>query len=241
MKRYVRTATDIPHLSDILKRVVCIKFCDDLNREPTRLEESSRIYADESMDDYLPDDNYIMTYNDDQLLGMYNDPELKVKMESLTKPELLVRLRKLCKDNLTPEQLSIAYEYIKNKKVEIDSEGVEKLLERMKKCNNVVYLGSHNDTNIFILDEDGNIRKTDCLDVVKSLTVKNWIDEMNGLDDHYFGDILIVFQTHTDWVDNDGNVQEDLCIYIKVDLNLTSGDAVLIVTMHPADTDNNVD
>lgn len=242
MKKYIRNADNTLYLSDLLKRVVCIKFCDDLSREPVKLSESSRIYADESMDDYLPDDNFIMTYNDKQLLNLCSDPDLQYQVESLTKPELLLRIHKLNSDVLTPKQLAIIAQHLSKKVPEVDETGVELLLEKMRKCHNIQYGGDHPDTNLFIIDPDGNIRKEDCLTVIRKLNVSNWDREpLIGQDKAYLGDILVVFQVHADWVDNGGEKFEDLCIYIKIDLNQTTGDSILLVTMHPADRDDNLD
>jgi len=242
MERYIRSSENVIKLSDVLKRVVCIKFCDDLNREPTKLAESSQIYATESMADYLPDDNFIMTYTDGQLLGMYKNDKLRVQMESLIKPELLLRIYHLCRENLTPEQIAIIKDHQAEQKIEIGEIDVEHLLETMHKCKNIQYSGLHPDTNLFILDPDGNIRTEDCLTVLRKLTIDNWDkDPIVSGDPAYLGDILIVFQVHADWVDDAGNVFDDLCIYVKVDLNQTTGDSILLVTMHPADHDDNLD
>lgn len=242
MKKYIRNTDNTLYLSDLLKRVVCIKFCDDLSREPVKLSESSRIYADESMDDYLPDDNYIMTYSDKQLLDLCADDELQYQVESLTKPELLLRIHKLNADVLTPKQLALIKKHLSKKLPKVDDAGVKVLLERMKKCHNIQYGGTHPDTNLFILDPDGNIRTEDCLAVMGKLTVANWDREpLIGQDIAYLGDILVAFQVHDNWVDNDGKEFEDLCIYIKIDLDQTTGDSILLVTMHPADRDDNLD
>lgn len=244
MKIYVRNSQKIESftcLSDLLKRVVCIKFCDDITTTPTRLMETSRIYADESMQDYLPDDNLFMTYTDKQLLSMYEDEGLRPQMELLTKPELLLRLYHLCRNNLTAVQLEIIKEHISGKKISITETDVEHLLEKMHKCKNIQYSGMHPETNLFVLDQDGNIRTESCLSVINKLNISNWDDEMIGRDPEYLGDILVVFQIHDNWIDNEGERFDDLCIYIKVDLNQTTGDGILLVTMHPSTHDHYVD
>ena len=228
MKRLIKTDMK---LSDIVSRVIYIEFCSDVTRKPCVITAST------DPDNDSEDIDFASMINMDQIRYEMSDEQL-MKMSdehiaTVIDPLLLIRLIHLCKDRLNESQIQIVTDYCSTHKIFVDKGEVQKFLSLLKSCNNVGYDRRHPRTNEFVLDANGNFRENDCLRVIKSLTINDYRDEsMYGANLQYLGDILLVFRPTVPWITSDGVEHTEYTIYVKLDVNLTNGDCVTMVTMH---------
>jgi len=224
MKRFVHDV----HLSDVLGHIIFIEFCDDVFRNPCKISASEDI--DDDFASMLEMDDIRYTMTDKQLIEMSDE-----SVASVTKPELLHRLYRLCKDRLNESQIQILRKYYSESVIVIDNSDIIDFLEKLKDCTRIDYRFGHSKTNEFVLDSNRKFRESDCLKLLKSLTLSDHRNEdMYSADDRYFSDRLIVFRPHIPWTLNDGTVLMDYCVYVKLDLDTITGDCVVLVSMHDA-------
>ena len=225
MKKLVRNSEI--HLRDILGVIQYIEFCEDVRRSPRMIAASEDV--DDDFMQMIEDDKLTLTLPDDQLLKLSDE-----RIESIADGELLHRLNRLCPDRLSDEQIKLLRDYYTNSHVDIDEEDIVDFLDKIKSCTHVIYNHKHKKTKEFILDSGKHIRDEDCLAIIKSLTVEDYREGMYAADTDYFGDTLIVFRPYTEWVTNDGQVLTDICIYMKLDIDLTNETSVVLVSFHEA-------
>ena len=221
MKRLIRNKI---HLAEVLKKIVYIEFCKDVTKVPMGIAATSDI------DSY--DDKLLLKLSDDKLTEISD-----TRMELIQDGEVLDRLYQLCPERFSEELLKRLQQYYSDTTFEIDTEDIKVLLEYIKECNQVVYHSNphkRTSTDDFILDSGDHVRQEDCLKVLKSLTVDDYRENKIGADPRYFGDDLIVFRTYQPWTTLSGTVLTDICIYIKLDLNMSNGNCVAIVSFHDA-------
>ena len=217
-------------LEDLVKRVVSIVICDDAINYPSYLSASTSIYGEESFEDLLNDsmeeEQHFLAMKPDQLLDIDSD-----RIKLIMNPVLLAKLYKIRKDDLTGTQIQMVRDYWKSRPVQITESGVRDFLVKLKKCNNIQYDGYHDETNEFILDEDGNIRP-ECIDIIKNLTFEDYRESIRAMDPKYLGDELLVFHPKADWKYLTGEVDVDLALYVKLDVSRTTGNCVAVITFH---------
>ena len=52
------------------------------------------------------------------------------------------------------------------------------------------------------------------------------------MDPEYLGDELLVFHKKVDWIYLTGEIDFELALYIKLDVSLTTGNCIAIITFH---------
>lgn len=226
MKKLIRTEYG---LEDLVKRVVSIVICDDAINAPSYLSASTNIYAGEFEDllnESIDEEKLFLSMNPEQLKGIDAD-----RIKLIMNPTLLAKLYRVRRKDLTGTQIQMVRDYWKNRPVRIDEKGVNAFLDKLRRCNNIRYDGRHDETNEFILDEDGNIRP-ECIEIIKSLTYKDYRESIRSLDPEYLGDELLVFHPNADWEYLTGEVDADLALYIKLDVSLTTGNCIALITFH---------
>lgn len=76
------------------------------------------------------------------------------------------------------------------------------------------------------------MRKSDCLDIIHSLKVEDYVSSGNSDNVGYLGNNVIIFEPHADWKTNTGIVFHDLIIYVKLDIDEIDGTTVAIISIH---------
>ncbi len=221
------------HLAEVLGEITEIIFCEDVThfpREPfdVRYEPEDPEYTEEISAAYLA--KTLVTCGDDQLKTMDDD-----EIHNVKDGELLHRLYNLYPNKLTPEQITLLRQFYEDFRFVVDKSDVEVFLVKLKKCKDVRYDKKHEKTNNFILDNGKQIRKSDCLKIINSLTISDYTYDMYSVHPKRFGDDLMVFQPHTVWKDINGQVFENLCVYIKLDIDRTSNTTCAIISFHKAE------
>ena len=227
MKKLVRNSEI--HLRDILKYVIHIEICEDITRAPRYLAASTDLDDSDEFARLLKEEKMTLTLTDEQLLKMSD-----AYLNSIEDGELLHRINKLCPERLSAEQLAILSKYYSDTRIDIDDADIVDFLDKLKSCESISYSYTNKRTNAFALDSGRKLRSDDCISIIQSLTLEDYREGMYGADKHYYGDNLLVFRTNVEWVDNLGQIYSDLQVYIKLDLDKTTGDCIALVSFHEA-------
>ena len=229
MKR--TTIPQAEHISSLVRRVTHIVICEDARDELTSTSISASLFASEEFDnDYDQEevDKYYLGVDDDLILE--ESPEVIHKFENVA---LLKKVAKLNPDLLSAVQQKLLQDVF-NKKFTLTRKDVEKILDMIHGCNSISYSYKHKQTNRFLRDSEGVLRIDDCLDILHQLDISDYVSSRYSMDWDYIGDALIVFEPIADWVADDGTTFHDLVIYVKLDVDLTTKDAIALVSMHEA-------
>lgn len=227
MKRWIHASTDnIPHLSEIVPRINSIIFCEDILRQPCIISASEELEdLPDGMD--LTDEQALVTLTDEQLSQIETSD-----VRNFTNPELLNRIARIDKSKLSFNQIQFLKQYNRQNQFIIDENDVKDLIEKLGKCTNISYPGQHWKTNKFALDSSGNLRKSDCLDIIHNLEVGDYVASGNSDNLGYLGNNIIIFEPTEDWKTNTGIVFHDLIIYVKLDIDQTDDITVAIISIH---------
>lgn len=234
MKRLL--TPNLLHLAEVLNQVIAIEICDNVEYYPCTIAASENIYDD--LGNWLPNDKDYMYYSDEQLLNMYNTSEGRVLMEALTDGEVLDRLYRICPQNLTALQTQLVSKYYESADLIVDDTDIEDLLSKIRKCDYLEVNIRHPRTRKFVLDANGHIRYNDCLDVIHKLSLEDHCEDMYSADPKFRGDKLLVFRPRVNWVTSSGELIDDIKLYLKIDLDRTTGQCVVLVSFHIADYDD---
>lgn len=229
MKVYIRTNTSEKlHLSDVLKEIIYIELCKNVNTFPRSISAAESI--DEEMFALLDDDKLLMRLSDDKLMKV-SDMRIAMVMDG----EVLHRLNRLCPERLCEDQLEILKKWYSDTTFLTSEEDVKYFLNKLKECNTIICRRKDRNGD-YVLDSGGKLRISECLEVLKSLTYEdNYVESMHGADSNWFGDDLLVFSKTTDWTTRDGIKHMDMELYVKLDLDMTTGECAAIISFHEAD------
>lgn len=222
MKRLIRQRRrDEIHLSDLIDRITNIIICDDVEKVPSALMSSTEVDDD--------DEQFFVSLSNEQLLEFTQD-----EIHAFSNLELLDRIYHLAPYRLSKDQIQSLRAWYK-KKVIIDKKDVRDLLELLKQCSHISYQNLHKKTNQFAADDEGMLRESDCLEIIHQLEVSDYVANSRSINANHFGNNIIIFQPEADWETSEGEIIEDLVIYIKLDIDETTKHAVALISFHPAD------
>lgn len=105
---------------------------------------------------------------------------------------------------------------------------VSAILNSLQVCNNI----NQNDyykTLKFL--KKHNLTKEDCLDIIKQLTVADYYLSIKSTAEYHYGNNLIIFKPKNIRL-SDGRALENIVLYIKIDLDDTSNEAIALVSFH---------
>ena len=228
LRRLVR---NIPtqHVSEIISNIIHIYVCDDVKKEYVNFASSTVL---SSQDGDISDDQYYLTFSDDQLLQLSDEDIL-----SISDVQLIARIAKLDRSRLSADQLKSLKDSLSTKYV-IDKSDIEEILFKMKRCNSISYERRHRETNSFLFDSKGNFRAKECLEIIKNLDVEDYVASTKSFNINYLGNNLIIFEPDADWVLSDGSTVYGLTIYVKLDIDESNGNTVALVSMHETEYDS---
>lgn len=197
------------HLRDVLKGIDAIYIYNDARQ--AHLKEGLTESGEE--EDFSSDEE-LLSWPDDKLLELSNE-----KIHQIRSLELIHRIAMLDKSKLSAEQLQSIQEVYKQKWL-LDEEDVKNIIDYLKDCHRL-YIAERpkNESLLRLYDLDVN----DCLDIIHSLSVANYIANTKNTHYDYLGNNLIIFEP-TDIQLSDGRDLGDLIIYVKLDLGLEEGD-----------------
>lgn len=222
MKRMIRTVP-LLHLSDILNRIDHIIICENV-------DNYHKVTASETIeDDEMTDDEFYLTLSDSNLLELSAD-----KLSKISNIELLGRIAKLDINKLNLHQRELLREAYR-RKVVVDKQDVEELINRLKSCNSISYERRHSKTNEFLLDSNGRLPESECLSIIHQLTTSDYVATTRSYNPNHIGNYLFIFEPDCSWQTEDGTILEDITLYIKLDIDETTHNAVALVSMHVAD------
>lgn len=224
-------------LESVVSAIVCSYICDDVRQEPCHLAVmpnpifGATKYTPSSDEDYDPqeEEEFYLGVNDSVLLNLP-----KNIVHRFRNIDLLVRIAKLNGKMLSYNQYDYLKKNLKRKSGHsiITDKDIVYLLKLLKNCDNIDYSFSHSKTNEFILTKDGKLRKEDVLNVLHNLEFNDWAYKTRSVNWNHLGDTLFIFTPHVDWTTSDGKYLNNVEIYIKLDVDKTSGKTIALVSMH---------
>lgn len=203
------------HLRDVIKSIDTIFIYDDVSDYHYFNKDTSLLEEDE---DLTEEDEYLF-YSDNMLSKL---PEEITK--TFTSEELLDRLYRINRDILTPEQINILRKAYKQK-VKIDKSDVKAFLDMIQSCKRV-WIPNRPKNRKFL--SKYNIDADDCISILKTLTVDDYMYNTKSINLNHFGNNLIVFTTSV-LIEN---VPADITVYIKTDVDEGDNSSVVSISFH---------
>lgn len=150
----------------------------------------------------------------------------KSRLQRVEDVQVIDRAVHLCKDKLSDEQLDIiTTEY--QKKYSISLSDVQIILDKFKSCNDI-YLSGYRKNAEFI--KKYGLTDVDILNIIHSLTVKDYKSNTKDIIYPYLGDVLMIFKKHN--VQLPGGGSTSIVVYIKLDIDESTDDTVAILSIH---------
>lgn len=203
------------HLRDVIKSIDTIFIYDDVSDYHYFNKDTSLLEEDE---DLTEEDEYLF-YSDNMLSKL---PEEITK--TFTSEELLDRLYRINRDILTPEQINILRKAYKQK-VKIDKSDVKAFLDMIQSCKRV-WIPNRPKNRKFL--SKYNIDADDCISILKTLTVDDYMYNTKSINLNHFGNNLMVFTTSV-LIEN---VPADITVYIKIDVDESDNSSVVAISFH---------
>lgn len=199
------------HLNDLIKDITGIVLYNNIN--DAHILSSTQLK--EGVDDVEDSFKQTCIYISDNQLKTISDEDL----HKITNIELLDRLAKICKDRLSVEQIKLLEESY-NKKIAIDTEDIQYLLNCIKKIKNI-YIEDNYKKELL---EKYNLNYKDILNILNTMT----IDDYYGYEEYInLNHNLIMFKT----IKALNNKRYRFDIYLKFDINMDTGDTVLRISI----------
>ena len=135
-------------------------------------------------------------------------------------------------DITSEEDLDGAYlvidESLPTEKFEIPRDVVKIIIDGFKDCT-IIHANNYYKT-IKSLKEN-SLTLEDCLEIIHKLKVSDYYKNTISTNPDFVGNNLIIFEPKVVEL-SDGRVFEDLIIYLKLDLDETTRDAIALVSIH---------
>ena len=113
----------------------------------------------------------------------------------------------------------------------ISKEEVQNILTRLKGCSRI----NQNDyykTNKFL--KKNNLSLNDCLEIIHGLKVTDYYANTRSTNPDHLDNVLIIFAPEVVEL-SDGRKFDNLVIYLKIDLDDTTDEAIALVSLHKGD------
>lgn len=227
MKRLIRSATR-KHMSEDISHIIHIHMCDDINSAFMSLKSTAIMAAT----DDTTIDEYYSKFSDMQLLDLSDE-----EIHTIHDVRLIERIAKLDSSRLSKDQLLSLKDALSELQI-IDKHDVETILSKLKTCTSVSYDRKHKKTNAFLFDDEGKFREQDCLDIIKNLEVEDYVASTRSYNPNFLGHNLIIFEPDADWELSNGIILHNLTVYVKLDVDETTGQCVALVSMHAVNRDD---
>ena len=220
MKLYIRSSESndsAMRLSDLLSQVdMSVVFVDDFNLYNRTSIECS---ATENYNDYT----------DEELANLD-----KSELSQISDVQTLMRIGKINRKLLTPAQKAIVDKAYENKVIILKPD-VKNILNDFKQKTYAAFMPYSK--NKGFLQQYG-ITPYDALYAIQHLTVGDYVANTQNIIPTYYGDELIIFEPTRALPLKNGDTISNVIIYIKVDLDLSKGDGVYLISFHDTDTED---
>lgn len=208
-------------LSSILTAISCSQICvvGDHN-----ILASTNILQDiRQLEDYYLDvDDDLLSEIPEDIVHSFRNAELELRIAQVA-PELLSNSQKDYLRNVLRQKSGHSPEM---------DEDIRYFIKLLKSCSRVEYYWGHNKTNAFVRTKTGELRADDILDVLHNLKFEDWSYATRSVNWEHIGDTLFVFKPKVDWITIDGKQLKNVKLYIKLDVDETTRNAVALVSMH---------
>lgn len=134
-------------------------------------------------------------------------------------------------DLVDDEDLDGAYKQLNEEvigKYTISSDEVQNILDGLKNCTKIVK-NDYFKTNNFL--KTNNLTLDDCIEIIHNLKISDYYANFKSTNEYYLNNTLIVFEPKVVEL-SDGRKFSNLVLYLKIDLNETTKDAVALVSLH---------
>ena len=214
----------LPHLKDVLKKVSHIVIYNDTND----VHFFSFLELTEDVDDIEDsEETFYLGLTDEQLKNTNNE-----KIHTFKNLELLDRIYKLDKSKLSAEQLDLLREKYKEK-ILVDKDDVEVFIECMKSCEHSLVADRRKNREFM---DKYNLSEDDMVKLFKSVTINDYTNNTKSINKNHFGNNLIIFEP----VATLNSQKTPICIYVKIDLEETTGDSIVYISFHDGERKENL-
>ena len=220
MKLYIRSSEsndNVMQLSELLSQIdMNVVFVDDFSLYNRASIECS---ATENYNDYT----------DEELAALD-----KSEVNQITDVKTLMRIGKINRKLLTPAQkLIVTKEY--ERKAEAPKDTVKFILNDLRQKKYAAFMPYSK--NFGFMQKYG-ITPDDALYAVQHLTIGDYVADTQNVLPTYYGDKLIIFEPTRALPLKNGGKITNVIIYIKIDLDLSKGDGVYLISFHDTDTED---
>lgn len=214
----------LPHLKDVLKKVSHIVIYNDIND----VHFFNFLELTEDVDDIEDSEEaFYLGLTDEQLKGVKNE-----KIHTFTNLELLDRICKLDKSKLSAEQISLLREKYKEKII-VDRDDVEVFIECIKSCKYSSVADRRKNREFM---DKYDLSEDDAVKLFKSITINDYVNSTRSINKNHFGNNLIVFEP----IVKLNGQKTPICIYVKIDLDETTGDSIAYISFHDGERKENL-
>lgn len=214
----------LPHLKDVLKKVSHIVIYNDIND----VHFFNFLELTEDVDDIEDSEEaFYLGLTDEQLKGVKNE-----KVHTFKNLELLDRICKLDKSKLSAEQISLLREKYKEKII-VDRDDVEVFIECIKSCKYSSVADRRKNREFM---DKYDLSEDDAVKLFKSITINDYVNSTRSINKNHFGNNLIVFEP----IVKLNGQKTPICIYVKIDLDETTGDSIAYISFHDGERKENL-
>ena len=214
----------LPHLKDVLKKVSHIVIYNDIND----VHFFNFLELTEDVDDIEDSEEaFYLGLTDEQLKGVKNE-----KVHTFKNLELLDRICKLDKSKLSAEQISLLREKYKEKII-VDRDDVEVFIECIKSCKYSSVADRRKNREFM---DKYDLSEDDAVKLFKSITINDYVNSTRSINKNHFGNNLIIFEP----IVKLNGQKTQICIYVKIDLDETTGDSIAYISFHDGERKENL-
>lgn len=131
-------------------------------------------------------------------------------------------------DDLDGAYLELEESAAKSEKYIISKEEVKNILVKLRACSNINQNDYYKTTKFL---KKNNLTLSDCLAIIHDLTVEDYYANTFSTNPDHLDNTLIIFEPEVVSL-SDGRKFENLIIYLKIDLDETTNEAIALVSIH---------
>ena len=208
------------HLKDIVKRVIDIVVYEDIKDA----HFLNFLECPDDVEDIEDSEEVIYLDMSDEQLKQFT-PE---QVHKFTNIELLDKINNVYKEALNEKQIQTLIN-LNKQQFTITKEDVQVLLDKLKLCK-TIKVERRTKNNTFY--NQYNITDSDALNIIHQLKVEDYCANTKSVNLKHLNNNLMIFEPTVEI----HKFKVSLVLYIKLDVDETTGDTVVLVSIHEATT-----
>ena len=208
------------HLKDIVKRVIDIVVYEDIKDA----HFLNFLECPDDVEDIEDSEEVIYLDMSDEQLKQFT-PE---QVHKFTNIELLDKINNVYKEALNEKQVQTLIN-LNKQQFTITKEDVQVLLDKLKLCKTIKVERRTKNNNFY---NQYNITDSDALNIIHQLKVEDYCANTKSVNLKHLNNNLMIFEPTVEI----HKFKVSLVLYIKLDVDETTGDTVVLVSIHEATT-----